>query len=54
MILFYFADRHGRIKFIMWYGLILSQTVRGKWEYVREEVESMFQLGRPVLVGTTR
>ncbi|XP_065044350.1 protein translocase subunit SECA2, chloroplastic-like [Musa acuminata AAA Group] len=28
-------------------------TVRGKWEYVREEVESMFQLGRPVLVGTT-
>lgn len=49
-----FADRHDRIKFIMWYGLILSQTVRGKWEYVREEVESMFQLGRPVLVGTTR
>ena len=30
------------------------QTVRGKWQYVREEVEFMFQLGRPVLVGTTR
>lgn len=30
------------------------QTARGKWEYVREEVEHMFQLGRPVLVGTTR
>uniref|UniRef100_A0A3Q7INA3 chloroplast protein-transporting ATPase n=1 Tax=Solanum lycopersicum TaxID=4081 RepID=A0A3Q7INA3_SOLLC len=28
-------------------------TARGKWEYVREEVEFMFQLGRPVLVGTT-
>ncbi|KAM3293667.1 hypothetical protein ACQJBY_036922 [Aegilops geniculata] len=28
-------------------------TLRGKWQYVREEVESMFQLGRPVLVGTT-
>ncbi|WOL11921.1 protein translocase subunit SECA2, chloroplastic [Canna indica] len=28
-------------------------TARGKWEYVRAEVESMFQLGRPVLVGTT-
>ncbi|KAH7680776.1 Protein translocase subunit SecA protein [Dioscorea alata] len=28
-------------------------TARGKWEYVREEVEHMFQLGRPVLVGTT-
>ncbi|XP_078156909.1 preprotein translocase SecA family protein isoform X2 [Carex rostrata] len=28
-------------------------TARGKWEYVRAEVELMFQLGRPVLVGTT-
>ncbi|XP_037429591.1 protein translocase subunit SECA2, chloroplastic-like isoform X1 [Triticum dicoccoides] len=28
-------------------------TLRGKWQYVREEVEYMFQLGRPVLVGTT-
>ncbi|PWZ37080.1 Protein translocase subunit SECA2, chloroplastic [Zea mays] len=28
-------------------------TARGKWQYVRAEVESMFQLGRPVLVGTT-
>ncbi|THG01561.1 hypothetical protein TEA_023896 [Camellia sinensis var. sinensis] len=29
-------------------------TARGKWEHVREEVESMFRQGRPVLVGTTR
>ncbi|CAH9128439.1 unnamed protein product [Cuscuta epithymum] len=28
-------------------------TTRGKWEYVREEIEYMFRLGRPVLVGTT-
>lgn len=28
-------------------------TARGKWEYVREEVEYMYRLGRPVLVGTT-
>ncbi|WVZ53734.1 hypothetical protein U9M48_004638 [Paspalum notatum var. saurae] len=28
-------------------------TARGKWQYVRAEVESIFQLGRPVLVGTT-
>ncbi|GMP46811.1 hypothetical protein CsSME_00014833 [Camellia sinensis var. sinensis] len=28
-------------------------TARGKWEHVREEVESMFRQGRPVLVGTT-
>ncbi|KAK9270302.1 hypothetical protein L1049_025880 [Liquidambar formosana] len=28
-------------------------TARGKWEYVREEVEHMFRQGRPVLVGTT-
>ncbi|KAK4352637.1 hypothetical protein RND71_028155 [Anisodus tanguticus] len=28
-------------------------TARGKWEYVREEVEFMFRLGRPILVGTT-
>ncbi|KAI3758560.1 hypothetical protein L6452_06127 [Arctium lappa] len=28
-------------------------TARGKWEYVREEVASMFRVGRPVLVGTT-
>ncbi|XP_016569707.1 protein translocase subunit SECA2, chloroplastic isoform X2 [Capsicum annuum] len=28
-------------------------TARGKWEYVREEAEFMFRLGRPVLVGTT-
>ncbi|XP_020253564.1 protein translocase subunit SECA2, chloroplastic-like [Asparagus officinalis] len=28
-------------------------TARGKWEYVREEVEYMFRLGRPILVGTT-
>ncbi|GKB88227.1 protein translocase subunit SecA2, chloroplastic isoform X1 [Tanacetum coccineum] len=28
-------------------------TARGKWEYVREEVVSMFRVGRPVLVGTT-
>lgn len=28
-------------------------TARGKWEHVTEEVESMFRLGRPVLVGTT-
>ncbi|KAM0939799.1 putative protein translocase subunit SecA, SecA motor DEAD [Dioscorea sansibarensis] len=26
-------------------------TARGKWEYVREEVEDMFQLGQPILVG---
>ncbi|CAL5350852.1 unnamed protein product [Camellia sinensis] len=29
------------------------KTARGKWEHVREEVESMFRQGRPVLVGTT-
>ncbi|XP_042436627.1 protein translocase subunit SECA2, chloroplastic-like isoform X2 [Zingiber officinale] len=28
-------------------------TARGKWDYARAEVESMYQLGRPVLVGTT-
>lgn len=28
-------------------------TARGKWEYVREEIEHMFRQGRPVLVGTT-
>ncbi|KAI3460557.1 hypothetical protein Pfo_017220 [Paulownia fortunei] len=28
-------------------------TARGKWEYVRAEIEYMFKLGRPVLVGTT-
>ncbi|PWA49020.1 preprotein translocase SecA family protein [Artemisia annua] len=28
-------------------------TARGKWQYVREEVVSMFRVGRPVLVGTT-
>ncbi|XP_057541828.1 protein translocase subunit SECA2, chloroplastic [Amaranthus tricolor] len=28
-------------------------TARGKWDHVSEEVESMFRLGRPVLVGTT-
>ncbi|KAJ1382560.1 SecA, preprotein cross-linking domain, partial [Sesbania bispinosa] len=28
-------------------------TARGKWEQVRREVEYMFRLGRPVLVGTT-
>ncbi|XP_074280188.1 protein translocase subunit SECA2, chloroplastic [Silene latifolia] len=28
-------------------------TARGKWEHVTEEVEYMFGLGRPVLVGTT-
>nr|XP_043614828.1 protein translocase subunit SECA2, chloroplastic [Erigeron canadensis] len=28
-------------------------TARGKWEFVREEVVSMFRVGRPVLVGTT-
>ncbi|KAL3504266.1 hypothetical protein ACH5RR_034107 [Cinchona calisaya] len=28
-------------------------TARGKWDHVREEVEYMFGLGRPVLVGTT-
>ncbi|KAH7680771.1 Protein translocase subunit SecA protein [Dioscorea alata] len=28
-------------------------SARGKWGYVREEVEHMFQLGYPVLVGTT-
>ncbi|XP_056693796.1 protein translocase subunit SECA2, chloroplastic isoform X2 [Spinacia oleracea] len=28
-------------------------TARGKWEHVSGEVESMFMLGRPVLVGTT-
>lgn len=28
-------------------------TARGKWEYVRQEVEYMFRHGRPVLVGTT-
>ncbi|CDY38816.1 BnaC08g19900D [Brassica napus] len=28
-------------------------TARGKWEYVRREVEDMFGQGRPVLVGTT-
>ncbi|CAN1268621.1 Protein translocase subunit SECA2, chloroplastic [Linum perenne] len=29
-------------------------TARGKWEHARQEVEYMFQQGRPVLVGTTR
>nr|KAJ0196801.1 hypothetical protein LSAT_V11C700374900 [Lactuca sativa] len=29
-------------------------NARGKWEYVRAEVESMFRVGRPVLVGTTK
>ncbi|GLJ48217.1 hypothetical protein SUGI_1018150 [Cryptomeria japonica] len=28
-------------------------TASGKWEKVREEVEFMYSLGRPVLVGTT-
>ncbi|CAN1801526.1 Protein translocase subunit SECA2, chloroplastic [Linum perenne] len=28
-------------------------TARGKWEHARQEVEYMFQQGRPVLVGTT-
>lgn len=28
-------------------------SAQGKWTYVREEVESMFRQGRPVLVGTT-
>uniref|UniRef100_A0A0D9XQ08 chloroplast protein-transporting ATPase n=1 Tax=Leersia perrieri TaxID=77586 RepID=A0A0D9XQ08_9ORYZ len=28
-------------------------TLRGKWQYVRAEVEAMFHMGRPVLVGTT-
>ncbi|CAI9112735.1 OLC1v1013222C1 [Oldenlandia corymbosa var. corymbosa] len=28
-------------------------TARGKWEHARQEVENMFRLGRPVLVGTT-
>lgn len=28
-------------------------TARGKWYYVCEEIEQMFRLGRPVLVGTT-
>ncbi|KAJ6391719.1 hypothetical protein OIU77_025644 [Salix suchowensis] len=28
-------------------------SARGKWEYVRQEVEYMFRQGRPVLVGTT-
>ncbi|XP_042052802.1 protein translocase subunit SECA2, chloroplastic-like isoform X2 [Salvia splendens] len=28
-------------------------TARGKWNYVRAEIEYMFGLGRPVLVGTT-
>lgn len=28
-------------------------TARGKWEHVREEVEYMYRIGRPVLVGTT-
>ncbi|XP_056161097.1 protein translocase subunit SECA2, chloroplastic isoform X2 [Syzygium oleosum] len=28
-------------------------TARGKWQFVREEVEYMFRHGRPVLVGTT-
>ncbi|XP_030501630.2 protein translocase subunit SECA2, chloroplastic isoform X2 [Cannabis sativa] len=28
-------------------------TARGKWDYVRQEVEYMFRQGRPVLVGTT-
>ncbi|KAK2992369.1 hypothetical protein RJ640_018288, partial [Escallonia rubra] len=28
-------------------------TARGKWEHAREEVEYIFRLGRPVLVGTT-
>ncbi|OAY65501.1 Protein translocase subunit SECA2, chloroplastic [Ananas comosus] len=32
---------------------LLMKTARGKWQYVRAEVESMFRLGRPVLVGTT-
>lgn len=40
---------------IIWlYDCMLLQTARGKWDYVRAEVESMYQLGRPVLVGTTR
>ncbi|KAK9066841.1 hypothetical protein SSX86_014164 [Deinandra increscens subsp. villosa] len=28
-------------------------TARGKWEYVRMEIITMFRVGRPVLVGTT-
>ncbi|XP_065846858.1 protein translocase subunit SECA2, chloroplastic isoform X1 [Euphorbia lathyris] len=28
-------------------------TARGKWEYVRQEIEYIFRQGRPVLVGTT-
>ncbi|KAL3840043.1 hypothetical protein ACJIZ3_024634 [Penstemon smallii] len=28
-------------------------TARGKWTYARAEIEYMFRLGRPVLVGTT-
>uniref|UniRef100_A0A7C9EPK1 Protein translocase subunit SecA n=2 Tax=Opuntia streptacantha TaxID=393608 RepID=A0A7C9EPK1_OPUST len=28
-------------------------TARGKWDHVSQEVEYMFRLGRPVLVGTT-
>ncbi|XP_057773204.1 protein translocase subunit SECA2, chloroplastic [Salvia miltiorrhiza] len=28
-------------------------TAQGKWNYVRAEIEYMFGLGRPVLVGTT-
>ncbi|XP_047334402.1 protein translocase subunit SECA2, chloroplastic [Impatiens glandulifera] len=33
--------------------ILAFATARGKWEHVREEVESMFRQGRPVLVGTT-
>ncbi|KAG0488535.1 hypothetical protein HPP92_007346, partial [Vanilla planifolia] len=29
-------------------------TAQGKWKHVREEVQYMFRLGRPVLVGSTR
>ncbi|KAH6785796.1 hypothetical protein C2S51_038251 [Perilla frutescens var. frutescens] len=33
--------------------LMAFATARGKWKYVCAEIEYMFELGRPVLVGTT-
>ncbi|XP_052188248.1 protein translocase subunit SECA2, chloroplastic isoform X2 [Diospyros lotus] len=33
--------------------ILAFATARGKWQHVREEVESMFRQGRPVLVGST-
>ncbi|GER40310.1 protein translocase subunit SecA [Striga asiatica] len=34
-------------------GTAKTETARGKWEYACAEIQYMFRLGRPVLVGTT-